>query len=158
MSDRARCTGRELPAARQRKICAGVQPQPQRPRLPVWRGGVGWPEWTRSASAPQRPQKRRKSPGHNLTRRARKQGYGPTTGSTHQWKRCRHTATRHQWPQERRKQRTHEITYQKTKRRTRPPEPSHGNKEKPRHNGQGKEEPRKPSGLRGLCYQANQSP
>nr|DAE46511.1 MAG TPA: hypothetical protein [Caudoviricetes sp.] len=89
--------------------------------------------------------------GHNLTRRARKRGYGRTTDATHQRKRSNHAATRHQRPQERRKPHAHEITYQKTKRRTRPPEPPHGNKEKPRHNGQGKEEPRKPSGLRGLC-------
>jgi hypothetical protein len=137
LSDRASCS----PPGNVKSARACHPHPPQRPRLPVWRGGVGWPEWTRSASAPQRPQKRRKSPGHNLTRRARKQGYGPTTDATHQWKRCRHTAARHQWPQERRKPRAHEITYQKTKRRTRPPEPPHGNKEKPRHNGQGKEEP-----------------
>lgn len=66
MTDRASCTGRELPTAQQRKICAGGQPQPQRPRGAVRRGS-----WPRSASGPQRHQKRRKSPGHNLTSGAR---------------------------------------------------------------------------------------
>lgn len=152
MSDRARCTGRELPTAQQRKICAGDQPQPQRPRGAAWRGS-----WPRSASGPQRPQKRRKSPGHNLTRHARKQGYSPATDATHQRERISDTTTRHQWTQEQRKPRAHEFTYQKIKPCTKPPEPPRRDKEKPRRDRQGKEEPRKPSGLRGCCYQLNQS-